>query len=72
MLSYSKPSVKPLLFKSFTGLSGIQQFDDIFKIIESKYPKHEINDYLPQKENEKWVPVDISGLLLIIEISWFR
>ncbi|MDN5867584.1 MAG: transposase [Candidatus Nitrosocosmicus sp.] len=32
---------KPLLFKSFTGLS-VQQFDDFFKIIESKYPKHEI------------------------------
>lgn len=41
MLSYDRLSRKPHLFKSFTGLS-IQQFDDIFKIIESKYPKYEI------------------------------
>ena len=30
-----------VFFKSFTGLS-LQQFDDIYKIIESKYTKHEI------------------------------
>jgi hypothetical protein len=36
LLSYSQLSRKPLLFKSFTGLS-VQQFDDIFKIVESKY-----------------------------------
>ncbi len=30
-----------MLFKSYTGLS-VEQFDDIFKEIESKYPKHEI------------------------------
>jgi hypothetical protein len=41
LLSYGKLSRKPSLFKSFTGLS-VKQFDDIFKIIESKYPKHEI------------------------------
>lgn len=41
MLSYVRLSRKPLLFKSFTGLS-VQQFDDIFKIIESKYSKYEI------------------------------
>lgn len=41
LLSYDRLSRKPLLFKSFTGLS-VQQFDDVFKIIESKYPKHEI------------------------------
>ena len=29
------------MFKSFTGLS-LPQFDDIYKIIESKYTKHEI------------------------------
>ncbi len=40
MLSYDRLSRKPLLFKSFTGLS-VQQFDDIYKIIESKYAKHE-------------------------------
>jgi hypothetical protein len=34
-------SKKPLLFKSFTGIS-VQQFDDIYKEIESKYEKYEI------------------------------
>ncbi|MDN5868800.1 MAG: transposase [Candidatus Nitrosocosmicus sp.] len=41
MLSYDKLSRKPLLFKSFTGLS-VKQFDDVFKEIESKYPKYEV------------------------------
>ena len=41
MLSYERLSRKPRLFKSFTGLS-VKQFDDIYKEIESKYPKHEI------------------------------
>lgn len=41
LLSYDKLSRKPLLFKSFTGLS-IKQFDDIYKEIESKYSKYEI------------------------------
>lgn len=41
MLSYEKLSRKPLQFKSFTGLS-VKQFDDVFKEIESKYPKYEI------------------------------
>ena len=41
MLSYNKLSKKPLLFKSFTGIS-VQQFDDIYKEIESKYEKYEI------------------------------
>ena len=30
-----------MLFKSFTGLS-VQQFDNIYREIESKYPKYEI------------------------------
>jgi hypothetical protein len=34
-------SRKPILFKSFTGLL-VKQFDDIFKVIESKYSKYEI------------------------------
>ncbi len=41
MLSYERLSRIPRLFKSFTGLS-VKQFDDIYKIIESKYAKHEI------------------------------
>ena len=40
-MSYNRLSKKPLLFKSFTGIS-VQQFDDIYKEIESKYEKYEI------------------------------
>ncbi len=41
LLSYNRLSKKPSLFKSFTGLS-IQQFNDIYKEIKSKYKKYEI------------------------------
>ena len=41
MLSYDRLSRKPLLFKSFTGLS-VQQFNTIYQDIESKYKKYEI------------------------------
>ncbi len=42
MLSYDKLSKKPILFKSFTGLS-VRQFDDVFKEIESRYSRYEVN-----------------------------
>ena len=41
MLSYDRLSKKPLLFKSFTGIS-VKQFDDIYCEIESKYSEYEI------------------------------
>ena len=42
MLSYDRLSKKPLLFKSFTGLT-VQEFDNIFqKEITKRYCKHEI------------------------------
>lgn len=49
MLSYDRLSRKPLLFKSFTGLS-VKQFDDIFKEIESRYDKYEIKRLSSRKE----------------------
>lgn len=52
MLSYDKLSRKPILFKSFTGLS-VKQFDDIFKEIELKYPKHEIKRLSYRKEGRR-------------------
>lgn len=52
LLSYDKLSRKPLLFKSFTGLS-VKQFDDVYKEIESKYVKHEIRRLLSGKRNRK-------------------
>ena len=50
MLSYNTLSKKPLLFKSFTGLS-VQEFDDIYnKQIAKKYTKHEIKRLSKGKE----------------------
>lgn len=54
MLSYDKLSKKPLLFKSFTGLS-IKQFDDIYQEMESKYSKHEIKRLSYRKYQERAV-----------------
>ena len=39
-MSYTRLSRKPLLFKSFTGLS-ISEFDVISREIESRYEEHE-------------------------------
>ena len=52
MLSYDRLSRKPLLFKSFTGLS-VKQFDDIFKEIESRYEKYEIKRLSSRKERRE-------------------
>lgn len=40
------------MFKSFTGLS-LPQFDDIYKIIESKYTKHEIKRLTYKRNRER-------------------
>ncbi len=52
MLSYDRLSKKPLLFKSFTGLS-VKQFDDIYGEIESKYTKHEIKRLSYRNDRER-------------------
>ncbi len=52
MLSYDRLSKKPLLFKSFTGLS-VKQFDDIFKEIESRYDTYEIKRLSSRKERRR-------------------
>jgi len=52
LLSYERLSKKPLLFKSFTGLT-IKEFDDIYnKQIVKRYAKHEIKR-LSKRENRK-------------------
>ena len=52
MLSYERLSKKPLLFKSFTGLT-IKEFDDIYnKEIAKRYVKHEIKR-LSKRKNRK-------------------
>lgn len=53
MLSYDRLSTKPLLFKSFTGLT-VQEFDDIYdKEIEKRYHKHEIKRLSKRKDRER-------------------
>ena len=53
MLSYERLSKKPLLFKSFTGLT-VQEFDDIFdKEITKRYAKHEIQRLSKRKDRER-------------------
>jgi hypothetical protein len=52
LLSYERLSRKPLLFKSFTGLT-IKEFDDIYnKEIAKKYNKHELKR-LSKRKNRK-------------------
>jgi DDE superfamily endonuclease/Helix-turn-helix of DDE superfamily endonuclease len=52
LLSYDRLSKKPLLFKSFTGLS-VQEFDDIYnKEITKKYHEYE-NKRLSKRKNRE-------------------
>ena len=52
MLSYDRLSRKPLLFKSFTGLT-VKEFDDIYdKEISKRYGKHEIRR-LSKRKNKR-------------------
>ncbi|MGD9535087.1 MAG: hypothetical protein AB7V56_15135, partial [Candidatus Nitrosocosmicus sp.] len=52
MLSYDRLSKKPILFKCYIGLS-IEQFDDIFKEIESRYDQYEIKRLSSKKEGRR-------------------
>jgi hypothetical protein len=52
LLSYDRLSKKPLLFKSFTGLT-VQEFDDIYdKEITKRYNTHE-NKRLSKRKNRE-------------------
>ena len=53
MLSYERLSKKPLLFKSFTGLT-VQEFVDIYdKEIIKKYHKHELKRLSKRKDTKR-------------------
>ena len=55
MLSYDRLSTKPLLFKSFTGLT-VEEFDDIYDNgISKRYGKHEIRRLFKRKDRERSV-----------------
>ena len=50
---YDRLSKKPLLFKSFTGLS-VQKFNDIYnKEITKEYDKHEIQRLSKRKDRKR-------------------
>lgn len=52
MLSYERLSKKPLLFKSFTGLT-VQEFDNIYKKeIAKRYVKHELERLSKRKNRD--------------------
>ena len=52
LLSYNRLFKKPLLFKSFTGLT-VQEFDDIYKEITKRYVKHEIQRLSKRKYRKR-------------------
>ena len=53
MLSYDRLSKKPLLFKSFTGLT-VKEFDEIYdKEIVKRYCKHEIKRLSNRKDSRE-------------------
>jgi hypothetical protein len=52
LLTYDRLSRKPHIFKSFTGLS-VQQFDDVYHEIESKYPRYEIKRLSSRRRNKR-------------------
>jgi Helix-turn-helix of DDE superfamily endonuclease len=53
LLSYDRLSKKPLLFKSFTGLT-IKEFYDIYKKeLSKRYSKHEIKHLSKRKNRER-------------------
>ena len=53
MFSYARLSKKPLLFKSFTGLT-VKEFDDICdKGIAKRYHKHEIRRLSYRKDSRE-------------------
>jgi hypothetical protein len=52
LLSYERLSKKPLLFKSFTGLT-IQEFHEIYDEIAKRYHNHEIKRLSKRKNRER-------------------
>ena len=52
MLSYDRLSKKPLLFKSFTGLT-IKEFDDIYEEITKRYGNHQLKRLFERKNRKR-------------------
>ena len=54
LFSYDRLSKKPLLFKSFTGLT-LKEFDDIYDEITKRYVKHEVHRLSKRKNRERGI-----------------
>jgi hypothetical protein len=52
LLSYERLSRKPILFKSFTGLT-VQEFDGIYEEIAKRYDNHEIQRLSKRNNRER-------------------
>jgi hypothetical protein len=52
LFSYDRLSKKPLLFRSFTGLT-IEEFDNMYSKIERKYEKHEVQRLSKRKRERR-------------------
>jgi hypothetical protein len=62
LFSHNRLSKKPLLFKSFTGLTAVEFDNSYNKEITTRYDRHEIQRYLSKEKIEKGthVPEDHS------------
>ncbi len=76
MLSYDLLSKKPLLFKSFTGIT-MQEFDDIYnKEITKRYVKHELKRLSKRKDRKRDVgagrpfKLDVKNRFLILLVYY--
>ncbi|MER5176433.1 MAG: transposase family protein [Candidatus Nitrosocosmicus sp.] len=76
MLSYDRLSKKPLLFKSFTGLT-VKEFDNIYdNEITKRYEKHEIKRLSQRKDRERsigagrYFKLDVKNRFLILLVYY--
>ena len=76
LLSYDRLSRKPLLFKSFTGLT-LQEFDDIYdKEITKRYRNHELKRLSKRKNRERSIgagrpfKIDVKNRILMVLVYY--
>jgi len=75
LLFYDRLSRKPLLFKSFIGLS-VKQFDDIYDEIKSKYTKHEIRRLSYRKDRKRSIgggrhfKLDVNNRIIMVLVYY--
>src|SRR6476659_3496113 len=68
-------SKKPILFKSFTGMT-VREFDDIYKKIAKKYTKHELKRLFKRKGRKtdrgagRHFKLDLKNIFLMILVYY--